>query len=333
MNAIADGGSRASGSKAKRRRPSDTGHMPTPPTEPTEPVASAPKGKKADSPATEVGSSNWRSVVLRQAQRLTDELGAMPQNAIEQAPPALMNQARDRIAAARAIAEDSSRSWATLRNWWTGNAVETAWDHLQTAREIMLGFAPSGNVRAQLPSLLRRLVAVSPDPAHDPQVDAMKATLGSTGDLSADQRSTITAVHEHVRFAEDDHSEARGFRNNLLLWTVGLAIGAGVLALIAQHGGRYLVIGAVAGMLTTALAWRSLTHLTGPFSVNTAQALLKIAAGAASALLGVLLVRSGIISGLTVNSSSADGYALVFGLSQQALTQVVDNAAKKLGGA
>lgn len=158
--------------------------MPTPPTEPTEPVASAPKGKKPDSPATEVGSSNWRSVVLRQARRLTDELDAMQHNAIEQAPPALMNQARDRIAAARAIAEDSSRSWATLRNWWTGNAVETAWDHLQTAREIMLGFAPSGDVRAQLPSLLRRLVAVSPDPAHDPQVDAMKATLASTGDLS-----------------------------------------------------------------------------------------------------------------------------------------------------
>lgn len=89
----------------------------------------------------------------------------------------------------------------------------------------------------------------------------------------------------------------------------------------------------LAGMLTTALAWRSLTHLTGPLSVNTAQALLKIAAGAASALLGVLLVRSGMITGLTVNSSSADGYALVFGLSQQALTQVVDNAAKKLGGA
>jgi hypothetical protein len=270
---------------------------------------------------------------LRQAQRLADELDVMPQNAIEQAAPALVDQARGRIAAGRAIAEDSSWSWRTLRNWWTGNAVETAWEDLQTAREIMLRFAPSGSVRAQLPSLLRRLVAVSPDPAHDPQVDAMKAILASAGDLSADQSSTITTVHEHVRFAEDDHSEARGFRNNLLLWTGGLAIGAGVLALIAQHGGRYLVIGAVAGMLTTALAWRSLTHLTGPFSVNTAQALLKIAAGAASALLGVLLVRSGIISGLTANSSSADGYALVFGLSQQALTQVVDNAAKKLGGA
>ncbi len=306
--------------------------MLTPSREPSAPDASAPRAEKPQSPATDVGSSNWRSDVLRQAQRLTDELDAMPPSAIAQAPPALVNQAHDRIGAARAIAEDSSRFWVTLRNWWTGNAIETAWDHLQTAREMMLRFAPAADVRAALPNLLRRLVAVASDPAHDPQVDALKAICVGTGDLSADQRSTIVAVHEHVRFAEDDHSEARGFRNNLFLWTVGLAIGAGVLALTSRQGGRYLVIGAVAGMLTTALAWRSLTHLTGPFSVNTAQALLKIAAGAASALLGVLVIRSGIISGLSVNSSSADGYALVFGVSQQALTQVVDNAARKLGG-
>ena len=306
--------------------------MSTTPTQPTEPGASS-KSDRSDIAATAIGSSNWRSVVLRQAQRLDDELDAMPHNALKQAPPVLVNQARQRIAAARAIAEESSRSGTALRDWWTGNAVETAWDHLQTAREIMLRFAPSGNVRAQLPGLLRRLVAVSPDPAHDPQVDGVKAILASSGDLSDDQRSTIASAHEHVRFAEDDHSDARGFRNNLLLWTIGLTVGAAVLAVIAKHGGRYLVIGAVAGMLTTALAWRNLTHLAGPFSVNTAQALLKIAAGAASALLGVLLVRSGVISGLSVTSSSADGYALVFGASQQALTQVVDNAAKKLGGA
>jgi hypothetical protein len=92
-----------------------------------------------------------------------------------------------------------------------------------------------------------------------------------------------------------------------------------------------MVIGAVAGLLTTALAWRTLTHLPGPFAVSTAQAALKVPAGAAAALLGVVLVRSGILSGLSVGPSTADGYAVVFGLSQQALTQVVDNAAKKLG--
>jgi hypothetical protein len=66
--------------------------------------------------------------------------------------------------------------------------------------------------------------------------------------------------------------------------------------------------------------------------VNTAQALLKIPAGAAAALLGIVLVHSGAISGLHAEGSALDAYAVIFGLSQQALTQVVDGAAKKLAG-
>ncbi|MHB1808125.1 MAG: hypothetical protein ACYCU0_02370 [Solirubrobacteraceae bacterium] len=257
----------------------------------------------------------------------------MPSDALAAASPALVEQVREHVANAREIAEHAPRNWDTLRNWWTGNAVETAWNHLQTTREDLLVIAPPAAVRAQLPSLVRRSVKLSPDPGHDPQVKAIKEIAATKGDLSSDQRDQIRAAHEHVRIAEDDHSEARSFRNNLLLWTVGLAIGSLVLAAldIAQVGFTYLVVGALAGMLTTALAWRNLTQLSGPFAVNTAQALLKISAGAASALLGVLLVRSGIISGLTASSSTAYGYAVVFGLSQQALTQVVDNAAKKIG--
>jgi hypothetical protein len=278
----------------------------------------------------QVGSSNWRSVVLRQAQRLTDELAAMPDEAVSAAPDALLGQVRERIDAARRIAEHAPRSWETLRNWWTGNAVETAWDHLQTAREDMFMFAPAASVRAQLPSIQRRLAKVSPDPAHDPQLAAIGEIAVTSGDLSLDQREEIRTGHEHVRMIEDDHSEARAFRNNLLLWSAGLTAVAIVLAAIQASGFDYLAVGAGAGMLTTALAWRNLTHVEGPYAVSTAQALLKVPAGAASALLGVVLVRSGMISGLNVNASTAYGYAVVFGLSQQALTQVVDNAAKKI---
>lgn len=154
----------------------------------------------------------------------------------------------------------------------------------------------------------------------------------TSGEVTVGQRAQIRAAHQHARIAEDNHSEARSFRNNLIIWTALLAVGALILASLQRHGFHYLVVGAVAGTLTTALAWRSLTHLSGPVSVNTAQGMLKISAGAASALLGVLLVRSGLISGLTVSSTMAYGYALVLGLSQQALTRVVDSAAKKLAG-
>jgi hypothetical protein len=278
----------------------------------------------------QVGSSNWRSVVLRQAQRLWDDLAATPDEAVSAAPDALLGQVRQRIDAAQRIAEHAPRSWETLRNWWTGNAVETAWECLQTAREDMFMFAPAASVRAQLPSIQRRLADVSHDPVHDPQLATIREIAATSGDLSVDQREAIRTAHEHVRVTEDDHSEARAFRNNLLLWSAGLTAVAIVLAAIQDSGFDYLSVGAGAGMLTTALAWRNLTYIEGPYAVATAQALLKVPAGSASALLGVLLVRSGVITGLDVNASTAYGYAVVFGLSQQVLTQVVDNAAKKI---
>lgn len=112
----------------------------------------------------------------------------MPAEILTQAPPALIKQTSDHIAASKVVAEEAPRSWETLRNWWTGNGVETAWNHLQTAREDTLLFAPSSAVRAQLPSLLHRLGQVSTDPAHDTQIEAIKSTVARSGDLSADQR-------------------------------------------------------------------------------------------------------------------------------------------------
>ena len=281
-------------------------------------------------PGITVGSSNWRSAVLRQAARLTDELEALTPQTPASSSQIQITQVRKRIGAAQAIALGKARPWARLRDWWTGNSVETAWDHLQTAREDLFLVEPGTQVRSQLPALQRRLTKVSPDPAHDPQLNALKKIASSNGDLSTDDRQQIRAAHEHVRAVEDDHSEARAFRNNLLMLTLGLGIAAVVLAAITADGFDYLLVGAGAGLLTTALAWRNLTHLTGPFAINTTQAALKVPAGATAAVLGVILVQSGIISGLTVNSASAYGYAVVFGLSQQALTQVVDSAAKKV---
>jgi hypothetical protein len=166
---------------------------------------------------------------------LTDEVAALLPATLAEAPAMLGDQVRDRIAAARTIAQDAPHSWKTLRNWWTGNAVETAWNHLQTAREDMLLIAPTADVRAQMPALQRRLATISPDPAHDPQLETLKRITATTGDLSLDQRGEIRAAHEHVRAVADNHSEARSFRNNLILWTAGLVIGSVVLASVEEH--------------------------------------------------------------------------------------------------
>lgn len=284
--------------------------------------------------STDAGTSTWRSLVLRQARRLTEELDSLEPQQLQE-DNALIAQTRRRVAQAENLARAPTKwgtLWPTLRNWWTGNGVETAWNDLQRARETLLLVEPSDQVKAQLPALQRRVASASPDPAHDPHLAALREITSSTSALTDDQRAQIAAAHEHVTAIQNDHSAARQFRNNLLLWTAGLAVGSLALAGITPHGFRYVLVGAVAGLLTTAVTWRSLAHLSGPYSVSTAQATLKVSAGAASALLGVLLVRSEIVSGLAVSSTAAYGYAVVFGFSQQAFTQAVDGAAKKLGG-
>jgi hypothetical protein len=249
------------------------------------------KRDEYDHDSSEVGSSTWRSLVLRQSKQLREELDAAERQ-LPQGDNALVAQTRLRIAQAERLARAPTKwgtLWATFRNWWTGNGVETAWNDLQRARETLMLIEPSDQVQAQIPALQRRIASASPDPAHDPHLAQLRDIAASTTDLTDDQRSQVAAAHEHVAAIQTDHSAARQFRNNLLLWTAGLAVGALALAGITSHGFRYVLVGALAGLLTTAVAWRSLTHLSGPYSVSTAQATLKVSAGASSALLGCFL--------------------------------------------
>jgi hypothetical protein len=53
----------------------------------------------------------------------------MPEETRAASPSTLIEQARQHVVAARAIAKDTSGWWERVRNWWTGSSVETAWNH------------------------------------------------------------------------------------------------------------------------------------------------------------------------------------------------------------
>ncbi len=180
-----------------------------------------PSESARNSQPPQVGTSSWRSEVLQQAERLEDELKAIPADALATAPPELAKQAERHIAEARQIAELTRHDpFEVLRSWWTGNSVNAAWNHLQSAREDLLAIAPSEAVRALLPSLARRAASVSPDPAHDPNLEAVKEVATNTGAITDEQRLRLRAAQTQIRVAQDEaHEEARSFRNNLWLLT------------------------------------------------------------------------------------------------------------------
>lgn len=155
--------------------------------EPTASLQPALATIEDDNPS-EVGASAWRSLVLRQARRMEDELDALPDESLVGENAKLAGGIRARIADARRLAEDTAGKLRTLRNWWTGNAIETAWDDLQTAREHLMLIEPSDRVRARLPAIRRRLAKVSADPAHDPYIAELHAIDTTEGDLTLEQR-------------------------------------------------------------------------------------------------------------------------------------------------
>jgi hypothetical protein len=99
------------------------------------------------------------------------------------------------------------------------------------------------------------------------------------------------------------------------------------------------IVGLLAAALAAAFAVRSIEGTSTPYDLPVAVALLKLPAGALTAVLGLLLMRGGFIPGLSALDTSAQiiAWAVVFGYSQQLLTHFVDVQARtvldKVGGA
>ena len=90
--------------------------------------------------------------------------------------------------------------------------------------------------------------------------------------------------------------------------------------------------GMLGGLLSSVIPLATGERIKTPYRVFNHQMLLKVFAGAATALAGVLLVQSHVISQIKFGSTATLlGYAVFFGFSQQVLTGLIDKRANQLG--
>ncbi len=159
--------------------------------------------------------------------------------------------------------------------------------------------------------------------------------------------------------AQDDaHTRLRSFRNVLLLWAAILLLLDVCIAVLAAveprlvplcepgsesvcpSGGSspgivdamlVMLVAVVGAALSGAQALSSLRSTRSAYDVPLAQALLKLPAGAATAIVGLLLVAGGLVPGLQRLTSQPTilAYAAVFGAAQQLVTRFVDQRAQK----
>jgi hypothetical protein len=90
------------------------------------------------------------------------------------------------------------------------------------------------------------------------------------------------------------------------------------------------LIGLVAAAVASALSLRRVRGTSTPYSLPVSLAALKLATGALTAFLGLMLMRGNFVPGLSALDSSAQilAWAIVFGYSQQLFTRLVDQQAQ-----
>jgi hypothetical protein len=259
--------------------------------------------------------------------------------------------------AEKAIDQRSS-PWGTLRDWWIGTTVTTAWELVHEGELNLMQIEPDADVRANLPRL-RTWVQQAMEDTKKRQRYSDELKNQAYGRAAVDWVAIDQAFKEVVVANRERYANLRSFRNRLV-WVSAALAGIVVLAsiwhlanpdfislctgedtardCIKESDPRGIdvvivaILGALGGLLAIAFGLSETRIAPSRYDPRIWQALLKPVAGAATAIAGVLLIQAGIVVG-PVGSPSESlylGYAVVFGFSQQLFTQFVDKRAGAL---
>jgi hypothetical protein len=244
------------------------------------------------------------------------------------------------------------RLWREAKSWWTGSDVDEAWRAVHRASQALLMVEDDAVVKSQLAGMAAAVVtALSPGDIREKGYLKTVAQLAvpSVDVISQQDRDQLRAIRADCDSSFDAaHGDARTYRNTLVQLGAFLAIVLVVVALIAAGdkgfrsvfagsgaapGSWYVfeleLIASLAGLTSAVLALRSYTGFQFTYGLPFVQAWLKGGAGAATGLMGVLLVQSGVISSLKPQSGGGVlATAIIFGSAQYLFTRLVDQHAQ-----
>ncbi len=244
-----------------------------------------------------------------------------------------------------------------LRSWWTGERIDAAWESVLGAEAALVEVATEPDLLAMLPRLRAwmRLVLV------DARRLAYEKAFDDFVRARSPDRTVIRQAYEETMAANREwHANLRTFRNllfavagGLLLMLVGVGLwhalnpdfaevcgradgtAATSVCVAPTHGAVFAIalVGSLGGLLSSAFLLGKMHEAPSRYNVLAPQIVLKAVAGAATALVGLLLLVSDVVvappSGLDTTAGLI-AYAALFGFSQQLLTQLVDRRAGDL---
>jgi hypothetical protein len=290
----------------------------------------------------------------------------------EPPPPLPQKVRRARIAAIEEAIEHAAEAikdaamTQRLAQWWTGAAITAGWESVHTAEAELVDIESEADVRASLPHLAAWLAQVMP--TGEPR-KRYEGELSSYIEASKplDRTTVRLAYKDVVKANNESKANLRAFRNLLTVLTAALALvlivvaawhainpefvslcgtsGSGASSTTTCISGtsprgqdvlEVQLLGAIGGLLSLAVAFSGSTEVPpSRYNVRPQQAALKVVAGAATGLIGVLIIQSGIVVSPASQTNSEAlflVYAAVFGFSQQLFTKFVDKRAEALLG-
>lgn len=286
-------------------------------------------------------SAPWRQTVERRRLRLAMELRRVR----AEAPIANIQEMLDE-------AHKAAIAPVNVRKWWWGTEVERAWAHLREAEERILEYLPDdeagledealAHAKTLLPGDDRRILALQ-------QIVEGKSTHASA---AARRQVVVEAVKAAHAKSDQNNQEARFFRNRLLFASIFCAVfAAGLLVVQSRFPkaefvqpptdlngssawtvlGLAMLLGCLGSLITAIPALSKVPSDFSPFNLPLQQAFLKIAVGALTSVIGLVIVASQTTD-VTFDNRLA-GFiilAIVFGAAQQAITKYVDSRATEI---
>lgn len=249
---------------------------------------------------------------------------------------------------------------AKAKAFYSGASIERTWAAIHSANAALYMTYDKSELPAQAARLRGLLAAL---PGLDWQLalvsEILKELNESKGNLPS-IRARLRQVHLDAMDATGSlQAEARTLRNTLLaasgaLFVVLFLLGSMHMLsdciirvctetksnTVCPGGGTSRsfdiftveLAGMLGGILSVVIPLAMGERIKTPYRVFNYQMLLKVLAGAATALAGVLLVESQVVSQIKFDSTATLlGYAVFFGFSQQVLTGLIDRRASDLG--
>jgi len=283
-------------------------------------------------------SASWRQLVIICAARDRAELVATGKMSDSRATP---------IQELLALAEAAAGGRISMRRWWTGSSQDLAWLSLHEAEAQLTVLLSEPELVAHARDVLAK--ARTTPLADDDRVNRLAAALDATSP-SPDPAAVMHVTRVVHRASDDRYAQSRGFRNRLIRLTlislaalgllmvafatnaIPLTIGnqpdssiVGIAAILCLFGAIGALISAVPPLANAPGTWN-------PFTLPLYQLLLKLVLGPVFAIVGLLLLKSGVFPnvGYPTTIESQIVWAIVFGATQQAVTRVIDQRAASL---